>query len=79
MNKSFKPVTNKQKLLVGEIKNNVDIFIKDFNNFFFEKFFHKIFDKIQTVIVEKNEKKENINISYNIQIKEMENLLGQGK
>ncbi len=78
MNKSFKPVTQKQKLLVGEIKNNVDIFIRDFNFFFFENFFQKIFERIQSILNEKNEKKESVNIIYNTQIKEMEALLTQG-
>jgi len=79
MNKSFRPITNKQKHLVGEIKNNVDVFIKEFNNYFFENFFQKIFDRIQAVLAEKNNKKETVNISYNQQIKEMESLLEQGK
>lgn len=77
-NKTFRPITNKQKLLVGEIKNNIDIYIKDFNNYFFLNFFQRIFDKIQDAIHEKNEKKESINISFNQQIKEMESLLDQG-
>lgn len=78
LNKTFRPITNKQKLLVGEIKNNVDIFIKDFNNYFFQNFFQKVFEKIQAAIAEKNEKRESVNISYNQQIKEMESLLDQG-
>jgi hypothetical protein len=78
LNKTFKPITYKQKLLVGDIKNNVDIFIKDFNNYFFQYFFQKVFEKIHAAIAEKNEKKESVKISYNQQIKEMENLLDQG-
>ena len=39
LNKIFRPITYKQKLLVGEINNNVDIFIKDFNNYFFQYLF----------------------------------------
>lgn len=78
LNKSFKPITNKQKLLVGEIKKNVDIFIKDFNNYFLQNIFQKVVEKIQAAIAEKNEKKQSVNLSYNQQIKEMESLLDQG-
>jgi len=79
LNKSYRPITNKQKLLVEDIKNNVDAFIKDYNQYFFENFFNRIFEKIQNVLREKNEKNECINSAYNQQIKEMEILLEQGK
>lgn len=79
LNKSFKPVTNKQKLLVGEIKNNVDIFIKEFNKYFFDTYFENVLHKTQSLLEEKNKKKENVNLSYNQQIADMESLLNQGK
>jgi len=76
--KSFKPVTSKQKLMVGEINSNVDIFIRDFNNHIFNIFLKKTFERLQILIAEKNEKKNLINKTYTQQIKEMEILLDQG-
>jgi hypothetical protein len=72
-------INHKKKMLIEEIKQSVDVFIKDYNNYFFEKFFSKIFGNMKNVIDEKNEKKEEIIKSYNKQINEMENLLNEGK
>lgn len=73
-----RPFYHKQKLLAGDIKQSVDNFIKDYNTYFFDNFFTKIFENIRTVLDEKNEKKDASIINYNNQIKEMENLLNEG-
>jgi hypothetical protein len=73
-----RPINQKKKLLICEIKQSVDVFIKDYNNYFFYNFFSKIFGNLKTVIDEKNGKKEEISENYNLQIKEMENLLNEG-
>ena len=73
-----RPFNQKQKLLVGDIKQSVDVFIKEYNSYFFENFFTKIYEKLKSVIDEKNEKKEASDKNYNTQIKEMEGLLSEG-
>ena len=75
----IRPFNQKQKMLVGDIKGSVDSFIKDYNSYFFENFFSKIFESLKTVIDEKNEKKEESIKDYNMQIKEMEGLLNEGE
>jgi len=74
-----RPFNQRQKMLIGDIKQSVDVFIKDYNNYFFENFFSKVFENLKTVVDEKNEKKEACIKNYNIQIKEMEGLLNDGK
>ena len=74
-----RPFNQKQKLLIGDIKQSVEVFIKDYNNYFFENFFSKIFGNLQNVIDEKNEKKEISIKNYNLQINEMEGLMKQGQ
>lgn len=66
-------------MLVGDIKSSVDNFIKEYNQYFFENFFTKIFENLKKVVDEKNEKKEASIKNYNTQIKEMEGLLNEGK
>ena len=49
-----RPFNQKQKLLIGDIKQSVEVFIKDYNNYFFENFFSKIFGNLQNHLYSNN-------------------------
>jgi hypothetical protein len=69
---------NKQKIMVNDIKKNIDGFVNEFNMFFYEVVFGKIVDEIEHLLEEKHNKKLIITSNYNNQIKEMEFLMASG-
>lgn len=77
--RSFRLFSNKQKDLVNSINENVDVFINDYNKFFFEYCFIKAFDQVERIMEENNDKKETIINTYTEQMGDMEKLLVSGK
>lgn len=77
--KSFRLFSTKQKDLISNINGNVDVFINDYNKYFFEKFFSTSFKQIEKLMDENYEKKNTIHNNYNDQIEDMQKLLNFGK
>ena len=77
--KGFRVFSNKQKDLVNNVNQNVDLFINDYNKFFFDNFFSKSFDQIEKIMDDNNDKKNTIINTYIEQTEEMDKLLGTGK
>ena len=77
--KSFRLFSTKQKDLNSNINGNVDVFINDYNKYFFEKFFSTSFEQIEKLMDENYEKKNTIHNNYNDQIEDMQKLLNFGK
>ena len=77
--KSFRLFSTKQKDLISNINGNVDVFINDYNKYFFEKFFSTSFEQIEKLMDENYEKKNTIHNNYNDQIEDMQKLLNFGK
>lgn len=77
--RSFRLFSNKQKDLIKSVNENVDDFIKDYNQHFLEHYFTKAFDEVEKIMEEKNDKKATITNTYSEQIEDMDKLLVSGK
>jgi hypothetical protein len=69
----------KQKQIFNDLKSNMDHFLGDFNNFFFDEVFVVIVSEVQKILQEKQNKTLEISKTFNNQIKEYEFLISSGK
>jgi hypothetical protein len=68
----------KQKQIFNELKSNMDNFLSEFNDFFFDDVFQVIVSEIQKILMEKQNKTLDISKTFNSQIKEYEFLISSG-
>ena len=69
------PKNNGNKEVIKGVKDKIDVFLSEFNNYFHSNIFQKYTEHIERLIDIKYKKYLEINNKYQTQIKEMELLL----